>query len=128
MFAKVFETLRSHNNNAPPAMRRRHPRRHSDQCATIINGRLFPVENWSFGGLAISGDERVFSPEETCDITLKFKLRDGIIDITHKARVVRRSAHKIAFEFLPLTKAIRRDFQLVVDDFVVRRFADSQMV
>ena len=40
--------------------------------------------------------------------------------------IIRKAQNGIALQFMPLTQAIRNQFQTVVDDFVVREFADSQ--
>lgn len=109
---------RSHN--------RQHARRADDRCVSIINGQMFPVENWSSGGMLILADDRLFAMEQDCVFTLKFKLQNEIMEIDHKATVVRKAPHKIALQFLPLTKKAKEGFQKVVDDYVAQRFADSQ--
>lgn len=80
------------------------------------------------GGIKVTADGRMFNTHEEIDITMKFKLREDIVDVPHRARVVRRSQDSVSFEFLPLTAEIRRSFQQVVDDYMARRFAESQMV
>ena len=108
--------------------RRKSARRSDDRCVSVINGQMYPVENWSTDGLLITADERLFSVGQPCVFTLKFKLRDEIMEIDHNAKIVRKSPNKVALEFLPLTKTIRSGFQKVVDDYVARRFAESQSV
>ena len=49
------------------------------------------------------------------------------LDVPHRARVVRKSRDRVAFEFMPLTEQIRKSFQNVIDDFVAGQFADSQL-
>jgi hypothetical protein len=107
--------------------RRRYERRGTDRCVSVINGKTYPVENWSLGGLLVYGDPRPFGVENEIDVTLKFKMRNDIMDVPHKARVVRKSHDKIAFEFLPLTSQIRNRFQTVIDDYMAAEFADSQL-
>lgn len=107
--------------------RRRFPRREVDQCVGVIDGQTFPIDNWSAGGLLINADSRMFGVNDTVDVILKFKLSRGVIDVIHKARVVRKSSQKVAFEFAPLTAHVQNMFQNVVDDYVVSKFADSQM-
>jgi hypothetical protein len=109
------------------ASRRRYERRGTDRCVSVINGKTYPVENWSLGGLLVYGDPRPFGVENEIDVTLKFKMRNDIMDVPHKARVVRKSHDKIAFEFLPLTSQIRNRFQTVIDDYMAAEFADSQL-
>ncbi len=105
---------------------RQHSRRADDRCVSIINGQMFPVENWSSGGMLIVADDRMFAMEQDCVFTLKFKLQGEIMEIDHKAKIVRKAPGKIALQFLPLTKKAKQGFQKVVDDFVSQRFADSQ--
>ena len=126
MFGRLFSTLRAENSNEPYSARRKFARRDCDRCVTVINGKTYPVENWSLGGVLLNADEREFSTEEEIDLTLKFKLRDDVIDIPHAARVIRKTRNKIAFEFKPLTQQIRSNFQNVVDDYVASQFAASQ--
>ncbi len=107
--------------------RRHHDRRSVDHCVGVISGKTYPVENWSPGGLMIYGDSRSFSINEEVDVSLKFRLRSDVLDIPHKAKVVRKSHDKVAFQFLPLTAQIKRNFQSVVDDHLAGEFADSQV-
>ncbi len=76
--------------------------------------------------MLISADERLFAKDQKCVFTLKFKLRNEIIEVDHEARVVRKSPHKVAFEFIALTKKVQSEFQKVIDDYVSQRFAESQ--
>ena len=116
------------SSNDKDATRRRHPRRKSDRCVAVICGQTFPVEDWSPGGLQIAADDRLFSMGQDIDFTVKFKLRNTILDVNHRGRVVRKTNQKVAFEFEALPQAIRRAFQQVIDDQVAREFANSQAV
>ena len=127
MFETLFASLKADNTNEPPAMRRKYSRRASDRCISEIGGKLYPVENWSLGGFLIHGDERLFSMNSHIEMTMKFRLRDKILDVPHKAQVVRKSRNRIAFEFEPLTRPMRSMFQNVVDDHMATEFADSQI-
>ncbi len=89
-------------------------------------GGTFPVENWSFGGILLAADERMFSAGQNIEMTLKFKLRSTIVDISVHGAVVRKSPGRIGIQFEPLTQTIRRNFQQVVDDHVAGEFANSQ--
>lgn len=126
MFSNFLASLRSVTSNDIDETRRRSPRRGSDRCVAMVCGQTFPVENWSFGGVLISADERLFGTGQDIDITLKFKLRNTIIDVSHRGHVVRKSNGKVALEFEPLEKTIRRGFQQVIDDAVASEFATSQ--
>ena len=76
--------------------------------------------------MLITADERIFAIGQDCKFTLKFKLRDEMMEIDHKAKVIRKSPNKIALQYLPLTKDAQSSFQKVVDDYVSQRFAESQ--
>lgn len=106
---------------------RQDPRRGDDHCVGIVNGQMYPIRNWSNGGLLIVADERLFSIGQDCILTLKFKLRDDIIEVDNTAKVTRKSQGEVALRFDNTTPAMRADLQKVVDDFVTRRFADSQV-
>ncbi len=76
--------------------------------------------------MQILADDRLFAMNQDCVFTLKFKLQGEIMEIDHKAKVVRKAPQKISLQFLPLTKKAKDNFQKVVDDYVAQRFADSQ--
>lgn len=129
MFESFIGNLKFQNDSPYTGeAKRRHERRTSDSCVTMIESKLYPVENWSPGGLQIFADSRLFAVGNEHAITLKFKMRDQIIDVPHRAKVVRRSGNTVAFQFLPLTQQIRRGFQSVIDDYLASKFTESQMV
>jgi hypothetical protein len=129
----MFESLISKLKGEPSAAvddatRRRHARREADHCVGVIEGKTYPVENWSPGGVLIYGDSRPFALNDEVDVTIKFRLRSDVIDVPHTAKVIRKSHDKVAFEFAPLTQQIKKSFQSVVDDYLAAEFADSQLV
>ena len=128
MFESFFAGLKANNNNEQFSTRRRFSRRSCDSSVVIINDQIYPVENWSMGGVAINGDTRGFGVNTSVDMTLKFKLSDNVIKLPHTARVVRKNAHHVAFEFEPLSQKVRKGFQTVIDDYVSSRFVESQLV
>ncbi len=115
------------SNNDEQETKRSHPRRDVDRCVAVIHGRTFPVKDWSLGGVLIQADERLFGKEQDIDLTVKFKLRNNIIDVSHKGVVVRKSNGKVAVQFEPLSQTISRQFQQVIDDYVAGQFASSQV-
>jgi hypothetical protein len=128
MLHSFFSSILSNaSNDAQQLTRRRDTRRESDRCICHIMGRTFPVENWSFGGLLVTADERMFSTGQTIEMTLKFKLRSAIIDVSVNGTVVRKNPGRIGIQFEPVSQTIRRNFQQVVDDQVAWEFADSQV-
>lgn len=128
MFSKLINNLQGKSSEAPIETRRRHERRSCDHGVTIIGERMYPLVDWSVGGIQIAGDERLFGVNQTMDVVMKFRMNGEVIDVPHQARVVRKTKNKVAFEFLPLTQMVRTKFQTIVDDFMAREFADSQLV
>jgi hypothetical protein len=128
MLDKIIGSLIGDNSRAPVKSKREHPRRAGDQCVSIVNGKMYPVENWSTGGVLIAGDERLFGVNDDCDITMKFKLRGEVLDIPHVAKVIRKSAGHVALQFQPLTQNVQSGFQKVVDDVLAQSFSDSQLI
>lgn len=127
MFGNMLASFKGEKTLPFDPARRRYARRSCDKCVTMIDNKIYPVVDWSVGGVQISCDERVYGIGQEIDLALKFRLRDDVIDIPHKGRVVRKSTSRVALEFLPQTKEIRDRFQNIVDDYVSREFADSQL-
>jgi len=127
MLQTLISSLKAGASNDRQPASRRHPRRDVDRCVVMIHGRTFPVENWSLGGVLLLADERLFGKEQDLDLTIKFKLRNNLLDVPHRGRVVRKSPGKVAIQFEPLSQIISRQFQQVVDDYVAGEFANSQV-
>lgn len=127
MFGALLANLKANNTNEQYSTRRRFSRRSCDKSVVIINGQIYPVDNWSMGGVAVNGDTRAFGVNTSVDMTIKFKLSDSVIDLPHTARVIRKNAHRVAFEFEPLTHIAQKKLQTVIDDYVASRFAESQL-
>jgi hypothetical protein len=127
MFENFLSSLKTTTSNDSDASRRRQPRREVDRCVAVIHGRTFPIENWSMGGVLISADERLFGVGRDMEFTLKFKLRNALIDVPLHGEIVRKTRGKVAVRFEPLSTTIKRSFQQVVDDYAARQFANSQV-
>ena len=108
--------------------RRKSPRRSADNCITVINGKAYPVHNWSDGGLLVHADDRMFSLSAPVEVTMKFRLSGQIMDIPHRGRVVRKMRDRLAIQFEPLSKEITNKFKQVIDDYVTREFAESSQM
>lgn len=128
MFASLISKKATEISNDEIISKRRFIRRKEDKCVTIIDGTPYPVENWSLGGVLLQADSRVFSIGQQNDVTLKFKLRDRLVDIPHRATVVRKSRDTVALQFDPLTKQTKTTMQNIIGEFVTKNFADSQRV
>ena len=125
MFDSFLSSLRA--GAKTDLTRRRHPRREADRCVVAIEGKTYPVENWSFGGVLITSDDRVFADGQDLPLTLKFKLRNAILDVKLSSRIVRKGNHRIALRFEHVGRSILRSFQQVIDDAIARDFAKSQV-
>jgi len=129
MLGNILSGLKANNDtNNYENSRRKHARRDIDQCISMVGNKPYPVIDWSQGGLQIMGDERRFGLNEEHEIVLKFKLSNSIIEVPHTAKVIRKSRERVSFQFAPLTKKTRGNFQNVIDDYTAREFADSQAV
>jgi hypothetical protein len=128
MLNKLISSLTGGKADTAVKSKRAYPRREGDQCVTVVNGKMYPVQNWSNGGLLITADDRMFGVSEEHDVTIKFKLRDEVMDVTHKAKIIRKSSGGIAMQFLPLTSAVQGAFQRVVDDILAQNFSESQLI
>jgi hypothetical protein len=106
--------------------RRSYPRRETDRCVSVVNGRILPLLDWSQGGFRVMCDSRTYTAGTEVDATLRFQTMEGVVNITQRATVVRKGPDYLALEFGPLEPAVRRSFQQVIDRFNADEFADSQ--
>ena len=96
--------------------RRRYKRRDRDMCVCVINGQTYPVENWSLGGLLIQADERMFPVGQDIYFTLKFKIGLKILEVRHKASIVRKSQTRVGLKFHPLTPSPTQKLRQVISE------------
>lgn len=106
--------------------RRSYPRRTSDKCVGLVDGKAMPVLDWSPGGVRVFGDARTYSVGQAVDVILKFHMNETLIEVKHQAQIVRKSSETFAVQFAPLTQDIRKTFQHVIDNFNAEEFAASQ--
>ncbi len=126
MLSAILKKMRSNISNDDEANRRASPRRHMDQCVGIVDGKTYPIVDWSNGGVLLTGDGKTIALDESKDITLKFKLSEDVLAVEHRGRIIRKTRDKFAIRFEPLTREITQQFQQVIDDYVTREFAGSQ--
>lgn len=127
MLSDILNSLKITASNDDFDSRREHERREMDSCVGIIDGKAYPIQNWSTGGVLITGDDRQFTVNETKTITLKFKIADRVMDVTHTGRVLRKAKDKLVLQFAPLTGDVNKKFKQVVDDYMAQEFVNSQM-
>jgi hypothetical protein len=126
MFENIISTLQLAGDEPQQKSKRRHERRTVDHCVGVIEGKAYPVQDWSEGGVLVFGDSKPFGLNNEMDVKMKFKLREDMIDVDTRARVVRKSANTVALEFAPLARQAHKAFQSVIDDYLTAQFADSQ--
>jgi hypothetical protein len=126
MFENIISTLQF-SGDEPAKSKRKHERRTVDHCVGVINGKTYPVQDWSEGGVLIFGDSKPFGLQDEVDVTMKFKLREDMIDVDARAKVIRKSSDRVAFEFFPIARQAHKAFQSVIEDHITAQFADSQL-
>lgn len=126
MLSAILNKMRSTVSNDDAANRRASPRRVMDQCVGVVDGKTYPIVDWSNGGVLMTGDGKTIGLDEAKDITLKFKLSDSVVAVKHTGKIIRKTKDKFAIRFEPLTRDVAHQFQQVIDDYVTREFAGSQ--
>ena len=108
------------------AARRTYPRRLQDKCVSVIDGTTLPVLDWSPGGIRVFADTRTVAVGKEVDVVLKFQIQDELINVKHRAQIVRKARDNFALQFLPLTADLRTAFTQIIDSFNADEFATSQ--
>lgn len=126
MFQQLINNLQINASNDDNDTRRSHERREMDSCVAIIDGKAYPVKNWSKGGILVNADERGFAVNDIKNVTMKFKLADRVMDVSHNGRILRKNKDQFVVQFNPLTQDVDKRFSMVVDDYVAQEFANSQ--
>ena len=109
-----------------PASKRQATRRRNDKCVGLIDGRTVPVLDWSTGGVRVFGDPRTIALGQEMDVVLKFQINQAIMNVAHRAKVVRKMRDTYALQFLPLTADVRQNFRHIIDNYNAMEFASSQ--
>jgi len=126
MLQHIINSMKSLASNDDTDTRRTYERREEDQCIAMIDGASYPIENWSKGGLLLTGDDRTFGIADKKDIIVRFKLTDRVVDIELKGQIIRKGRDKFVVQFYPLTQNIDNQFNSIVDDYAAQEFANSQ--
>lgn len=121
-----FNSITDDGSSDDYSARRQFPRRNADKCVSVVNGATLPVLDWSPGGLRVFADPRTISIGDEVDVTMKFQLHDELVNINHRAHIVRKARDSFALQFLPLTGEIRNTFNHIIDNFNADDFATSQ--
>lgn len=126
MLLDILGKMKISASNDDQDSRRSSERRDIDSCIGVIDGKTYPIQNWSKGGVLLHGDDRTFDVNEIKTITMKFKVADRIMDVTHAGRILRKGRDKFVLQFSPLTDNVDRQFKQVVDDHLAQEFINSQ--
>ena len=126
MTALGFNSISDDGSSDDFSARRSFPRRSADKCVSVIDGTTLPVLDWSPGGVRVFGDARTVAVGQEMDVTLKFQLHGEMVNINHRAHIVRKARDSFALQFLPLTADIRNTFSQIIDSFNADAFAASQ--
>lgn len=135
MFKKILENISGVPQSKKPAKRdmtrRIHDRRKSDPCVVSIAGKLYPVVDWSIGGVQISCDPRNFSLEQEANVILKFRSNKNPMEIeqvefSQTASVVRKASQKIALKFLSVEPATKTKMRRLIADYTHDKAMNSQ--
>lgn len=89
-------------------------RRFNDICVLKMDGRMYPVINWSLSGVMFFADPKVFSVGRHADLTLRFKLGQRVHDIPLTGKIARKVKDGVAIEFAPCTSDTRDCFETVI--------------
>lgn len=126
MFQQLINNLQINASNDDYDSRRSYERREMDACVAVIDGKAYPVKNWSKGGILINADDRNFALNDIKNVTMKFKLADRVMDVAHNGRILRKDKSQFVVQFNPLTQEVDKRFTMVVDDYNAQEFANSQ--
>ena len=92
----------------------------------IIDSPIYPIVDWSMGGVQIVADPRMFSQNQELELILKFKLQDSIVEIPCKGEIVSKATDRLGIKLEPLNQEARQLSMKVLDSCVVNEFANSQ--
>lgn len=104
------------------------PRREADNCISVIDGKAYPVHNWSDGGMLVHADDRMFSLSAPVEVTMKFRLSGRIMDIAHRGRVSSSNPRPSRHSIRALSRDVSNKFKQVIDGSVTREFAESSQL
>lgn len=121
-----FNSISDDGSSDDYSARRTFPRRDADKCVSVVNGETLPVLDWSPGGVRVFADARTVKIGDEVDVTMKFQLHNELINVNHRAHIVRKARDSFALQFLPLTGEIRNTFNQIIDSFNADDFASSQ--
>lgn len=111
---KIIVSKKQNANDNSTIQKRRFPRRSLDVCMINVDGRPYPVVDWSQSGVLFESDTRSFVEGQTVNMILRFKTVEGVEDIKISGEVVRKNAHTVATQFIDATDTIIESFEKVI--------------
>jgi hypothetical protein len=102
--------------------------RHSGVRAEVMVGtRAYSLRDWSLGGVSFETepDARLMVGDKV-QLVLRFRFPHKTVTIQQQAHVVRSVRSGVAARFAPLTGAVRREFDRVLDGLHAEKFMLSQ--
>lgn len=125
MFSGMLEKFRSRSDH-DDAQHRRTSARREGACVAEIGGRMYPVANWSQGGVLINADTRLFGVGQNADLTLRFQVENDVVDIPQHGKVVRKNPNQFALKFEEIDRETHRRFEKIIDHIATVEFVKSQ--
>ncbi|PCI00692.1 MAG: hypothetical protein COB76_02975 [Alphaproteobacteria bacterium] len=123
---KVIETLTGAKNDNVDVQRRRFQRRAGDTCMITVEGRAYPVQDWSMSGVLFEADTRTFNEGASIPMTLRFRLGDAVSNVDVTGNIVRKNARYIATQFDPLSSLAQQTLHQVIDESANAQDAQTQ--
>lgn len=123
---KITESLSNTINDNIDVQRRSFARRSTDICLVTINGKPYPVKDWSLSGILFEADSRTFEKGDKLPMIIKFDIGSEVVDVNVSGNIVRKNKHYIATHFDPLPSKTQQKLHEVIDKSANR--TDTQTV
>lgn len=130
MLKKIITTLTGEDASDLSEARRKHSRvgNENDNMTTVCVGSYeYSVRDWSKGGVFFTAVNNDLKINDTIEFTLKFALPNGMIDVPHSGKIVRKTFDGYGLQFTPLTRETREKFARVMDGVISRGFGQSSI-
>lgn len=115
---KIIVTNRGGANDNTTVQRRRFPRRAHDVCMVNVDGKPYPVIDWSPCGVLFETDTRPFAEGQTVNMILRFKTPQGVEDAKVTGEIVRKNARTVATQFVDTPQPSIKSFEKVIQQSV----------
>ena len=89
---------------------RAYERHEKEACVLKIGNQLYPVRDWSEGGVFITADAKMFGLNDEKECLLQFRLPGKIEKIPVHGKVVRKTGQGIALQFENISNEAQEQF------------------